>query len=226
VLPHWNAKASSYAVLCRILNGLGYSALLLTLPYHGPRRPHGCHGAEYAVSANLGRTVAAARQTVAEVRSCLDWLGQQGYVKFGLIGTSLGSGFGFLASAHDARLEVNVFNHCCATISDAVWEGMPRIRRVLEPHLPADELRRCWRAIHANSYFRQMARFPKTSLLIAGRYDTVFPRQYVREVIRLFSDFNLRHEVTEFACGHESLGKFPYVVMDCYRICSFVRQNL
>jgi dienelactone hydrolase len=141
ILPHWNARPGSYAVLCRILNALGYSVLLLTLPYHGARRPEGCRGAEYAVSPNLGRTIATARQTVLEVRCCLDWLEQQGYRRFGMIGTSLGSGFGFLASAHDRRIEVNVFNHCCATISDVVWQGLPRLRRVLEPHVTGDELR-------------------------------------------------------------------------------------
>jgi hypothetical protein len=49
----------------------------MTLPYHGARRPKECRRAEFAVSANLGRTIATARQTVVEVRSCLDWLEQQ-----------------------------------------------------------------------------------------------------------------------------------------------------
>jgi hypothetical protein len=71
-----------------------------------------------------------------------------------------------------------------------------------------------------------MSRYPKTSLLVVGRYDTIFPRPFVREVIGLFRDHNLRHQAIEFPCGHHSLGEFPYAVMDCYQICSFLRKNL
>jgi hypothetical protein len=143
-----------------------------------------------------------------------------------MIGTSLGSGFGFLASAHDRRIEVNVFNHCCATISDVVWEGLPHLRRKIEPHVTPDELRECWRPIHANSFFDRMARFAKRSLLVIGRYDTIFPRRYVREALGHFRDYKLCHKVIELPCGHGSLGRFPYAIVDCYQLCSFIRQNL
>ena len=66
--------------------------------------------ADYAVSSNVARTVHATRQAVIDVRSAADWLEQQGYESIGLVGTSLGSCYAFLASTHDSRLKVNVFN--------------------------------------------------------------------------------------------------------------------
>ena len=57
--------------------------------------------ADYAVSANIGRTIDATRQAVIDVRSCYDWLQQRGYTDLGIVGTSLGSCYAFLATAHD-----------------------------------------------------------------------------------------------------------------------------
>jgi hypothetical protein len=90
VLPHWNALPSSYAGFCRFLNWLGFSALLVTLPYHGNRKPRQCTGAEYSVSPNIGRTIACVRQGVVDTLCCLDWLTQMGYDRFGIAGSSLG----------------------------------------------------------------------------------------------------------------------------------------
>ena len=44
----------------------------------------------------------------------------------GMVGTSLGSCYAFLASVHDPRIEVNVFNHCSTYFADVVWEGFRR----------------------------------------------------------------------------------------------------
>ncbi len=59
--------------------------------------------ADYAVSANICRTMDAARQAVIDVRCCLDWLELQGFERLGIVGTSLGSAYACLASAHDER---------------------------------------------------------------------------------------------------------------------------
>ena len=60
---------------------------------------------------------------MVDIRCCLDWLEEQGYEHFGVLGTSLGSCYGFLASAHDARLRVNAFNHASTAFGDVVWAG-------------------------------------------------------------------------------------------------------
>ena len=86
VLPQWNADLESHNALCRIFNLLGISALRLSLPYHDLRKPPEIERADYAVSSNSGRTLDAARQAVADTRSCLDWLESQGYRNWALWG--------------------------------------------------------------------------------------------------------------------------------------------
>jgi hypothetical protein len=226
VLPHWNAAAGSYASFCRFLNWLGFSALLVTLPYHGDRKPLECIGAEYSVSPNLGRTIACARQGVIDTLCCADWLTQQGYAQIGIVGSSLGFGHAFVASALDERLRVNVFNHCCSTVSDALWAGMPRFRAELEAHISQQELRECWSVINPISYFHEFARFPKQSILILGRYDTTFVRDYVEEGIQPFRTMGLDHQVVELACGHRTIGDAPYLVLSAYHIGAFLKKNL
>jgi hypothetical protein len=226
VLPHWNAAPSSYAGFCRFLNWLGFSALLVTLPYHGNRKPRQCAGAEYSVSPNIGRTIACARQGVIDTLCCLDWLEQQGYDQFSIVGTSLGFGHAFMASALDKRLTVNVFNHCCSTVSDALWAGMPQYRAALESHISQQELRECWSVINPISYFDRFGHLPKQSLLIVGRYDTVFARDYVEEAIRPFRVMGLDNQVVELACGHRTIGDPPYALLSAYHIGAFLKKNL
>src|SRR5207247_799929 len=79
LLPHWNADAIAYVSLCRVMNMLGIAVLRLTMPYHDIRMPAEIGRADYAVSANIGRTLDAVRQGVVDIRSCLDWLETQGY---------------------------------------------------------------------------------------------------------------------------------------------------
>src|SRR5579859_6954449 len=121
VMPQWNADAFSHNSLCTIFNRMGISALRLSKPYHDIRRPTELERSDYAVSANIGRTLSACRQAVVDIRCCIDWLETQGYEQFGVLGTSLGSCYAFLASAHDRRLRVNVFNHASTAFGDVVW---------------------------------------------------------------------------------------------------------
>ena len=101
VLPQWNSDGFSHNSLCTIFNRMGVSALRLSMPYHDIRRPAELERSDYSVSANIGRTLAACRQAVVDIRCCVDWLEEQGYEHFGVLGTSLGSCYAFLAC--DAR---------------------------------------------------------------------------------------------------------------------------
>src|SRR5258708_4436194 len=95
LLPHWNADGIAYVSLCRLLNMLGISVLRLSMPYHDVRMPGEISRADYAVSANLGRTLDAVRQGVVDARCCLDWLVRQGCIKLCVLGPSAGSWFSF-----------------------------------------------------------------------------------------------------------------------------------
>jgi hypothetical protein len=131
-----------------------------------------------------------------------------------------------VASALDRRLTVNVFNHCCSTVSDALWAGMPRYRAALESHISQQQLRECWSVINPISYFDRFARFPKQSLLILGRYDTTFARDYVEEAIRPFRAMKLDHTVVELPCGHRTIADAPYAILSAYHIAAFLRKHL
>ena len=226
VLPHWNAAPGSYTNFCRLLNLHRFSALLLTLPYHGNRKPRECVGAEYAVSPNIGRTIASARQGIIDTLCGVDWLAKKGYDEFGIVGTSLGFGHAFVASALDQRLKVNVFNHCCSTVSDAIWAGMPSLRANLESYISQQELRECWSVINPITYFDQLARFPKKSLIIRGRYDTMFAPDYFAEAIQPFRSMGLDHQIIELACGHRTIGDLPFALLSAGHVCAFLTKHL
>ena len=188
LLPHWNSDALAYTGLCRVLNLLGISVLRLSMPYHDIRMPADTRRADYAVSANIGRTLDACRQAVIDVRCCLDWLEQQGYSRLGILGTSLGSCYSFLAAAHDPRIRVAAFNHASTYVADVVWHGQStrHIRQGLESQIDLDRLRALWSGISPISYFDQFARWPKKSLIIYAKYDLTFLPELSRDAVEEF----------------------------------------
>ena len=225
VLPHWNSDALAYSGLCRVMNMMGIAVLRLSMPYHDIRMPAEIRRADYAVSANIGRTLDASRQGVLDVRCCLDWLEQQGYTQLGILGTSLGSCYAFLAAAHDSRIRVAAFNHASTYVSDVVWHGQStrHIREALEPHLDADRLRALWSGISPMSYFEQFARWPKKSLIIYAEYDLTFLPEFSRQAIDEFARHGIDHKVSVLPCGHYTTGETPYKYMDGWRLASFLR---
>jgi hypothetical protein len=225
VLPHWNADALAYTSLCKVLNLLGISVLRLSKPYHDVRRPAGVYRADYAVSANIGRSLDASRQGVIDVRCCLDWLEQQGYTRLGVAGTSLGSCYAFLAAAHDARIRVAAFNHASTYVADVVWHGQStrHIRQGLETRIDLDRLRGLWSAVSPMSYFAQYARWPRKSLVIYAKYDLTFLPEFSGQVVREFARHRLDHQVVVLPCGHYTTGETPFKYMDGWQLASFFR---
>jgi hypothetical protein len=73
LLPHWNSHAAQHVALCKGIAELGISVLRISLPYHDKRMPPELGRADYAVSANVARTIDATRQAVIDVRACYDW---------------------------------------------------------------------------------------------------------------------------------------------------------
>ena len=228
LLPHWNSDALNYNSLCRILNTLGISVLRLSMPYHDIRRPAEIRRADYAVSANIGRTMDACRQAVLDIRCCLDWLEQQGYERLGITGTSLGSCYAFLAAAHDPRIQVAAFNHASTYVADVVWHGQStrHIRQGLEPQLDIDRLRALWTAVSPMSYFKQFARWKRKSLIVYAKYDLTFLPEFSRQVVTEFERHGLDHKVAVLPCGHYSMGEAPYKYLDGWHLASFLGKAL
>jgi hypothetical protein len=225
LLPHWNSDAVSYTGLCRVLNLLGIAVLRLSMPYHDIRMPAEIGRADYAVSANIGRTLDAVRQGVVDIRCCLDWLEHKGYKQLGVIGTSLGSCYAFIASAHDARIRATAFNHASTYFADVVWHGQStrHIRRGIETAIDLDRLRRLWLAISPMVYFDKFSRHPRKSLVIYANYDLTFLPEFSREVVDQFAAHRLDHKVVVLPCGHYTTGETPYKYMDGWHLASFFR---
>jgi dienelactone hydrolase len=225
VLPHWNSDAISYASLCRVLNWMGIAVLRLSMPYHDIRRPAEIDRADYAVSANIGRTLDAVRQGVVDARCCLDWLESQGYNRLGIVGTSLGSCYAFIATAHDPRIQVAAFNHASTYFADVVWHGQStrHIREGLEPAIDLENLRQVWRAVSPMVYFDKFARWPRRSLIVYAKYDMTFLPEFSEQVVEEFEKHQLDHKVVVLPCGHYTMGETPYKYMDGWQLVSFLR---
>ncbi len=230
VMPQWNADAFSHNALCAIFNRMGISALRLSKPYHDIRRPVELERSDYAVSANVGRTISACRQAVVDIRCCIDWLEEQGYEHFGVLGTSLGSCYAFLASAHDPRIRVNAFNHASTAFGDVVWAGQStrHIRQGLEEAgLTQDRIRAMWSAVSPVSYYdkimsRQAAGPDKKVLVVYANYDLTFPKEYSLQVVEAFERVGLNFEARVLPCGHYTTGETPYKYIDGWYMGSFV----
>jgi dienelactone hydrolase len=229
VLPHWNASHGQHGGLCRGIAKFGISSIRLSLPYHDFRMPAELRRADYAMSSNIGRTIDATRQAVADIRSIIDWLIAQGYSRIGICGTSIGSCYACLASAHDERIAVNVFNHCSTYVADVVWTGIStlHVRKGFEGQISLEELRELWNVISPINYLSKMtAHENKRSLFIYTEYDTTFLPQYSRDIIRAVRDLGLHNKVVTLPCGHYTMGETPFKFMDGYHIISFLKRNL
>jgi len=225
VMPQWNADAFSHNVLCSLFNRFGISALRLSKPFHDIRRPAEIERSDYACSSNIGRTIAASRQAVVDVRCCLDWLESQGYEQFGILGTSLGSCYAFIASAHDPRLRVTAFNHASMAFGDVVWTGQStrHIRAAFaDAGMTQEQLYRLWSGISPVSYMQRFAEHPKKVLVIHARYDLTFLPRYSEQVLESFAAHGIDFVSKVLPCGHYTTGETPYKFLDGWWLGSFV----
>ena len=186
VLPQWNAQPDSHVEACRIFNGLGMTALRLTLPYHEERRPPELERAEHLVCSNIGRTIQSMRQAVLDTRAAVRWLHEQGIERIGILGTSIGSCTAFLAFTHDPAIDVGVFNHVSGYFADVVFKGISthHVREPIEPHLTLEELREYWTPISPLPFIPKLLKMkPRPMRFIAARYDLTFPVDLSKQVI-------------------------------------------
>jgi hypothetical protein len=248
VMPQWNADAFSHNVLCEMFNKFGIAALRLSKPYHDVRRPAELERSDYAVSANVGRTIAATRQAVADIRCCVDWLESQGYEQIGVLGTSLGSAYAFIAAAMDARIRVCAFNHASTQFGDVVWTGQStrHVKAAFEhAGLTQDEVRAIFAGVSPMTYMEDFAetgeagvsqlpmsenpdmghpeyRLKRRVLVVHATYDLTFIRKYSLEVLENFRERGVDFVSKVLPCGHYTTGEWPYKYLDGWYLGSFV----
>jgi hypothetical protein len=225
VMPQWNADAISHNALCTLFNRFGISALRLSKPYHDIRRPAELERSDYAVSANIGRTTASCRQAVVDIRSCLDWLESQGYTQFGILGTSLGSCYAFIAAAHDPRLRICAFNHASTWFGDVAWTGQStrHIRVAFErAGLNQSQVRQIFKGISPMAYMQRFAANSSRVLVVYARYDLTFLPELSLDVLENFDRFGVNYVSKVLPCGHYTTGETPYKFIDGWYLGSFV----
>jgi dienelactone hydrolase len=233
-MPQWNADAFSHNVLCEMFNRFGIACLRLSKPYHDVRRPAELERSDYAVSSNVGRTIAACRQAVADVRASVDWLVSQGYEQIGVLGTSLGSCYAFIAAAMDPRIRVCAFNHASTQFGDVVWTGQStrHVKAAFEhAGFTQDQVRAMFAGISPANCMQMFAetgeagRVTKTKrrvLVVHATYDLTFVQQYSLEVLRSFAEHGVDYVSKVLPCGHYSTGEWPYKYMDGWYLGSFI----
>jgi hypothetical protein len=228
VLPQWNAGPDGHIGLAKLLNRFGISALRMTLAYHAERMPAELRRADYHVSSNIGRTIHASRQSIIDARACLDWLECQGYRRLGILGTSLGSCVASIATAHDLRVRLGIFNHVSMYFSDVVWTGLSteHVRRGFGDEVNQEQLRHYWSVISPASYLTRFRGRSIESLLVWARHDTSFLPVYSRQVLESFRQLELPHQVLTLPCAHYTTGRFPFNWMDGLAMCRFAARRL
>jgi dienelactone hydrolase len=228
VMPQWNADAFSHNALCTLFNSFGISCLRLSKPYHDIRRPAELERSDYAVSANVGRTTEACRQAVVDIRSCIDWLQSQGYEHFGVLGTSLGSCYAFIAAAFDPRIQICAFNHASTWFGDVVWTGQStrHIRAAFEQAgLDQDQVRQIFSIVSPMSYMDRFAATPKRVLVVHATYDLTFPLKYSLDVLTNFDALKIDYISRVLPCGHYTTGETPYKYIDGWYLGSFIYKS-
>ena len=228
LLPQWNANAGGHMALARMMNWFGLSALRISLPYHDLRMPEDLVRADYMLSPNLGRTIQAVRQAVIDCRAALDWLEAQGYSRFAILGTSLGSCIALITLAHDRRLSHSVQNHVSPYFADVAWTGIStrHVRQGMGEHIDPETLRRIWLPISPKAYLKKLVGTGQASLLIHARYDHSFLPHLSEEVLRDYRELSLPHSAFSLYCGHYTSGEFPFNIVLGYAMCDYLRRNL
>src|SRR5206468_2756154 len=115
----------------------------------------------------------------------------------GVLGTSLGSCYAFIAAAHDARLNVCAFNHASTWFGDVVFTGQStrHIREAFEQAgLSQDQLRQVFLSISPMSYMDRFAANRNRALVVHASYDLTFLREFSEDVLRNFKRCGVDYE--------------------------------
>jgi esterase/lipase len=213
IVPHLGGKETDYELLGKIISKFSIATLLVLMPYHGRRTPHGAISGELMVSANIKNTLSAFRQAVSDVYWATDWLYLQGYRRLGICGFSFGGIVASIATAHDKRLKAACLCLSGAEPDKVIFSGIAtqRIKEALIQHgISQEELRFYWKPIDPLSYVERMSH--TKVLMVNTPFDTNFPIETQKSLYD-----GLRKNKVEsyirlipFPCGHYGAGKYLF----------------
>jgi hypothetical protein len=225
VVPHWNANGQNYDKICSWLSKLNFTSLRLVMPYHEERDPIGPQDSTYMVSANIGATIQAMRQCIHDIRNCIDWLVISGYKNIAIMGASLGSCAAAIAAYHDSRIKGFFANFMSSYFGDVVWTGAStaHIRKSLEGNVTLEELREFWLLNSPVAFVDKIKIYNPglRQMLVIGKYDTTFEIELSKIIINSLINRKNNFGFKILPCGHYSLGKSVFAVIDSFLIISF-----
>lgn len=189
ILHYWGATdLRAERSLALDLNRRGIGAAIMTLPYHLARTPPGQRSGSLAIQPNPGQMRETMTQAVMDVRRSLDFLESRPEFRgkpMGIAGTSLGAVITALSYAVDSRIQDAVFLLGGVDLAKIVWKSslLVKPREVLRHRgYTESRLRYELAPVEPLNYKRENPR--GQSLVIAGQYDTVIPREATEELIR------------------------------------------
>lgn len=139
---------------------------------------------------------------------------------------SLGSCLALLTTAHEPLIRAEALNHISPYFADVVWRGIStaHVRQGLDGSIDLDLLRELWKPISPAWYVERIR--DRKTLLVYARYDLTFPVDLSRELVRLFRERGVPHELAVLRCGHYSTGKAPFKFVDGWILSRFLRKAL
>jgi hypothetical protein len=228
LLPNWNAKWHGQRGLCEWLQRIGITVLKMSLPYHDRRMAKGHERADQLVGPNIGLTLQANRQAVQDSRRCLRWLEQQGFIRLGILGTSIGSSVGYITLVHDDALRAGGFFHVSTYFADVVSQGMTtnHVWESLRHHVTVDELRDYWAPVSPMPYVERGLGAGKNAFMVYGKYDPTFVPELTKQMLAALRRHGANLRTLELHCGHYSLELPPFSHIAGYRMLTFLRSAL
>ena len=225
LVPHWNSRLEAMGGFASVLNRVGFSTAILTLPYHHHRSRSESTIADYFVSANLGRTIRSVRQAVSDLRGVINWFERGGYDEFYVIGASLGTCIAGLAGAVDRRVRASVLLLTAGSFADVVWTGRAtrHIRTALQSGITLEQLREAWSIISLDSFIDQFRKHKHQILVVSATRDQVILPIWSKDFLDKLGDGGVSFQHSAYSCGHYSLAIPPFSVFAGFRAWRFLK---
>ena len=192
-------------MFCHGLAHRGVAALLLKMPYYGPRRPPNV--ARRMIDKDPQLTVAGMTQAVLDIRRATAWLGSRKEIdkdRLGLFGISLGGITGALVAGVEPRLK-----HVCLLLAGGdigriAWES-PEVKEIRQYWLKQGKTRedflRAMREIDPVKYGMNVR--GRRVLMLNAKEDEVIPKSCT---LALWESFG-KPEIVWYSGGHYSVAR-------------------
>ena len=202
LLHGWNDVLDHYFFFprhARRLNKMGLSAATLQLPWQFDRRPPELGAWGNFLCADVLHTVEATLQAMAEIRSFVNWLSEQGCPFAGLWGVSMGAWLAGLTLCHDSRIGCAVLTVPVARLDRLIEEAAfcETIRCALQ------DRRVDLRKLNLVSNRPAIAR--ENILLVEAEYDLFAAKETTEELWRAWD----KPEIWRYRSGHISVLGVP-----------------